>query len=622
MSSIGNSVLSAVFVGSTSYSAIYVGTQCVFRNNVTTILVTGISLNTSSTSVTVDSTVTLTATVTPNNATNKKVTWSTNNSNVATVNNGVVTGKSTGTATITATVGGKSATCSITVVATGTNGWVGSASAGTISTATTSFSAAGDTGNISNTTSASINTLRYRIYNSDGITYTDNTPSISYSWIVNGGGLSTAGGSNATTTITYASRGTTTGDTRTGTIVRRVKFTYGSYSTTLDSNTITVTQEANTATLVKGAITYGTPVLTLTNNLTAGGGSVTCSVSVTNTQPQHYTYTSGSSSSPNNTNLTGSATLSIDSQTFSDSTTTRFSINGSTVSHSTMGTNVGTDRVVIKAVNAGDSSKYTTKEASISNAITQTNKRGSLASIALSWVNENGMETPIVTAVNYNNTSWPIYLVCMGTYNTYNVYTSGSQAHSGTEQDYVSPTWSKPSWVSSISSTTLNGVPAYAITLEQNNGTLDRTGTITATSGSVTASVDITQLCKPSENTQGIGFQVADVVWANDNTKVTFKLQGYASPSMTIYNVKVIATTSANKTVITTWKGDSYTLTSDYSNLIYNPDSGGPSLIAVTIRNIDYETIFKVQYTYGGKVNTKNLGMPKPIIGGDQIITQ
>ena len=158
------------------------------------------------------------------------------------------------------------------------------------------------------------------------------------------------------------------------------------------------------------------------NNLTAGGGSVSCSVSVTNTQSQHYTYTSGSSSSPNTTNLTGSATLSINSQTFSGSATTRFSLSGSTVSHSTMGTNVGTDKVVIKAVNDGDSSKYTTKEASVSNAITQTNKRGSLASITLGWVDEGGMDSPTIISVNYNDTSWPIYLTCMGTYNTYNVY--------------------------------------------------------------------------------------------------------------------------------------------------------------------------------------------------------
>lgn len=580
----------------------------------TTIAVTSVSLDKSTATIAVGKTVTLTATISPSNASNKTITWSTNNSSVATVSNGTVTGQSSGTVTITATSNnGKSASCTVTVQAAGTNGWVGSGNAGAISMDDTSFTASGGYADVNTSTNAYVSSLRYRVYNSDGITYTDYTPTISYSWLVSGDGLSLYSSDGINNVATYSSRGTTPGAARSGTITRRAKFTYSNYSTTLDSNTVTVTQEANTATLVKGAITYGTPILSLTNNLTAGGGSVTCSVSVTNTQSQHYTYTSGSSSSPNNTNLTGSATLSISSQTFSGSATTRFSLSGSTVSHSTMGTNVGTDKVVIKAVNDGDSSKYTTKEASVSNAITQTNKIGSLISIALSWVDEGGMDSPTVLSVNYNDTSWPIYLTCMGTYNTYNVYTSGSQAYSGTIPDFVSPAWSTPSWAS-MSSTTLNGVPAYAITLTQNNDTSDRSGTITATSGSATASVTIKQLCKPQEVTQSIGFQVSNVVWDPDYTSVTFKLRGYASPSATITNVKVIATTSSGSTVNTPWKGASYTLTSDYSDIAYDPDAGKLALAAVTISNIDYNTKFKVQYTYGSSTKTVNLGMPKPVI--------
>ena len=61
---------------------------------------------------------TLTATVEPDNATNKDVTWSSDNPSVATVNNGVVTAEAPGTATITVTTkdgSGKSASCSVTV---------------------------------------------------------------------------------------------------------------------------------------------------------------------------------------------------------------------------------------------------------------------------------------------------------------------------------------------------------------------------------------------------------------------------------------------------------------------------------------------------------------------------
>ena len=59
---------------------------------------------------------TLKATIEPTTSSNKKVTWTTSNSSVAGVSNGIVTAKKTGTAKITAkTSNGKTATCNITV---------------------------------------------------------------------------------------------------------------------------------------------------------------------------------------------------------------------------------------------------------------------------------------------------------------------------------------------------------------------------------------------------------------------------------------------------------------------------------------------------------------------------
>ena len=85
-----------------------------------TVPVTGVSLNTTSLSLTEGETQTLTATVSPSNATDKSVTWSSNNTSVATVSStGVVTAKSAGSAIIMVTTkdGSKTATCSVTVKA-------------------------------------------------------------------------------------------------------------------------------------------------------------------------------------------------------------------------------------------------------------------------------------------------------------------------------------------------------------------------------------------------------------------------------------------------------------------------------------------------------------------------
>lgn len=83
--------------------------------------VTGVSLNTDSLSLEVGESETLTATITPSNATDQNVTWSSNNESVATVDtSGKVTAIKAGTATITATAAdgsGKSASCSVTVKA-------------------------------------------------------------------------------------------------------------------------------------------------------------------------------------------------------------------------------------------------------------------------------------------------------------------------------------------------------------------------------------------------------------------------------------------------------------------------------------------------------------------------
>ena len=85
-----------------------------------TVAVTGVTLNQNEAQMTVGGeTLTLTATVNPNNATDQSVSWSTSDANVATVENGVVTAVAAGTATITVTTtdGYFTATCAVTVTA-------------------------------------------------------------------------------------------------------------------------------------------------------------------------------------------------------------------------------------------------------------------------------------------------------------------------------------------------------------------------------------------------------------------------------------------------------------------------------------------------------------------------
>lgn len=83
-----------------------------------TVSVTGVTLNKTSANLTVGGTVILNATITPSDATNKNVTWSSDNTSVATVDaDGKVTAAGAGTATITVTTadGNKTATCVVTV---------------------------------------------------------------------------------------------------------------------------------------------------------------------------------------------------------------------------------------------------------------------------------------------------------------------------------------------------------------------------------------------------------------------------------------------------------------------------------------------------------------------------
>lgn len=88
------------------------------KSAVLEILPTGVSLNKSSVNIGDGESTSLTAAISPSNSTNQSVTWSSSNTNIATVSpNGVVTAKNKGNAVITVkTSNGKTAACTVNVI--------------------------------------------------------------------------------------------------------------------------------------------------------------------------------------------------------------------------------------------------------------------------------------------------------------------------------------------------------------------------------------------------------------------------------------------------------------------------------------------------------------------------
>lgn len=89
--------------------------ECKVTVTIAIVPVTSVSLDKPDASLLVGETLQLTATVLPVEATDKTVTWTTSNADVATVEDGLVSSISAGEATITATAGEASATCVVTV---------------------------------------------------------------------------------------------------------------------------------------------------------------------------------------------------------------------------------------------------------------------------------------------------------------------------------------------------------------------------------------------------------------------------------------------------------------------------------------------------------------------------
>ena len=122
VATVNNGVVTGIAAGTATITATTEGGKSATCTvTVTVVAVTGVSLNQSSVNLQIGGTAMLSATVSPNNASNKNLTWSSNNSAVAMVDqNGLVSAVAAGSATITVASEAdpsKTATCAVTVTA-------------------------------------------------------------------------------------------------------------------------------------------------------------------------------------------------------------------------------------------------------------------------------------------------------------------------------------------------------------------------------------------------------------------------------------------------------------------------------------------------------------------------
>ncbi|MBP5506050.1 MAG: Ig-like domain-containing protein [Bacteroidales bacterium] len=120
IATVQNGLITGVAVGETYVTATAGDKQAycfvkVEQSTAPAVPVEKVTLNKKSTEIEIGQSEQLVATIQPANATNKTVTWTSSNTNIATVQDGLVTGVMEGTVTITATASGKQATCTVLV---------------------------------------------------------------------------------------------------------------------------------------------------------------------------------------------------------------------------------------------------------------------------------------------------------------------------------------------------------------------------------------------------------------------------------------------------------------------------------------------------------------------------
>ena len=168
---------------------------------------------------------------------------------------------------------------------------------------------------------------------------------------VSGTGFSISGSN-----VIAASRGTTAGAARSGTVT-------GKYNALTATGTITQAENKITNSDYNASNSQWSVGATIGSGMTAAGGSATITRSASHLHTNYRLYSSGSTDGPFEDTVVDNVNLSIVSNG-----NNRFSLSGTTLTHSNMGTNAVTDTITIRATNVSNASTYRDVSTSITNS--------------------------------------------------------------------------------------------------------------------------------------------------------------------------------------------------------------------------------------------------------------
>lgn len=317
-------------------------------------------------------------------------------------------------------------------------------------------------------TSGSTDASRHTVYDEAAVTITANGNSA-----FTLSGSTTGSGSSNECTVTHADmKSNVRTDNLTVKVTNKAKTTKTASKSTSVSNALETTHYKNTSgdvgdnesttTTLKA---YGTPTISIGNGLSAAGGSATVSASVTDTytvtgtKTYYQRYTSGTYTSKKTDTVSedqgreGSVTLTL--QTNGNS---RFSLSGTTLSHNSMGKNVTTDNVTVRARNANSTTKYKDASKSISNSrytgtiYTKNHTRTGSVTYGSKTYGSTTYGAKSYGSEYLSNTDWGSQITDSDTYGSWSTYSTGTDKY-----DYYvsfsSTSWSPGSDASSQSNT-------------------------------------------------------------------------------------------------------------------------------------------------------------------------